>query len=438
MIKGFSIRRIVYFIGFSLVCATAAEATPAYARQMDMECMSCHYQNIPKLNAFGREFKISGFTMTSGKKEIKSNQNGGLALPEHLGFGFVLKARLHDTKKGDPTVADDHTTFSEIFDESALLFGGKISDNIGGSFELANGTNDIATTETDINGTTVITSVENEGSGAGISGKLTFTKAFSFGRLGVTAFNTDSLGVFSGTEIYSTGLYRPIRQFENRKKANILQRNGIGDGSASGVQAYYYGHGLYATFGQYVPGYGQSIDVSSEGYKDFARVAYEFSLADFTIAAGGFYIGGDIIGVTQNANDVVWTSAADSFDRKANGFDMQIEGAVNGMPLMITGAALLNNKYSPSGNKASNKAEKTGFSFDAQLNPASDFGLKLAYLSHSDDVNEVNDESIISAGAEYNVAQNVRLCIEYSNIDYPNNSAKNTDSDLLFMAMVAF
>ncbi len=433
MRRDFFTKKIVSIVGLSLVCATAAEATPAFARQMDMDCMSCHFQNIPKLNSFGRDFKMSGFTMTNGKKEIKSNQNGGLALPENLGFGFVLKARLHDTKKGDPTVADDHTTFSEIFDESALLFGGKISDNIGGSFELANGVNDISTT--DINGT--VTGVESEGSGAGISGKLTFTKAFSFGRLGITAFNTDSLGLFSGTEMYSTGLYRPIRQFENRKKANILQRNGIGDGSASGVQIYYHGHGLYATAGQYVPGYGQSIDVSSEGYKDFARAAYEFSLSDFTIAAGGFYIGGDIIGVTQNASDIVWTSAADSFDRKANGIDMQIEGTISGMSLMITGAALLNNKYSPSA-IVGLKEEKTGFSFDAQLNPISDIGLKVAYLSHEDKRVKTKDESIISLGIEHNVAQNVRLCLEYSNIDYPNDSAKKTDSDLLFMAMVAF
>lgn len=434
MIKVISAKKIISMIGLSLMCATAAEATPAYARQMDMDCMSCHFQNMPKLNSFGREFKMSGFTMTSGKKEIKSEQNGGLALPDNLGFGFVLKARLHDTKKGDPTVVDDHTTFSEIFDESALLFGGKISDNIGGSFELANGGND-AVAITDVNGTVI--DVESDGSGAGISGKLTFTKVFSFGRLGATAFNTDALGVFSGTEMYSTGLYRPIRQFENRKKTNILQRNGIGDGSASGVQVYYHGHGLYATVGQYVPGYGQSIDVSSEGYKDFARIAYEFSLADFTVAAGGFYIGGDIIGVTQNASDIVWTSAADSFDRKANGLDMQVEGTVGGMSLMVTGAALINNKYSPSA-IIGLKEEKTGFSFDAQLNPVSEIGLKVAYLSHEDKRVRTLDESIISVGAEYNVAQNVRLCMEYSNIDYPNNSAKKTDSDLLFMAMVAF
>lgn len=432
--KKFLSKRIISIVGLSLMCATAAEATPAFARQMDMECMSCHFQTIPKLNSFGREFKMSGFTMTSGKKEIKSELNGGLALPEHLGFGFVLKARIHDTKVGNPAVTDDHTTFSEIFDESALLFGGKISDNIGASFELANGANDISVT--DENG--VVTGVDNEGSGAGISGKLTFTKSYSFGRLGATAFNTDSLGVFSGTEIYSTGLYRPIRQFENRKKTNIFQKNGIGDGSASGVQVYYSGHGLYATAGQYVPGYGQSIDVSIEGYKDFARAAYQFGVANFTVAAGGFYIGGDIIGVTQNAADIVWTTAADSFDRKANGLDIQVEGSISNMSLMITGAALLNNKYSPSGIQGAQKEERTGFSFDAQLNPVSDIGVKVAYLSHEDKRVKTKDESIISLGAEYNVAQNVRLCLEYSNIDYPNNSAKKTDSDLLLMAMVAF
>lgn len=55
------IKEISAVIGLSLMCATAAEATPAFARQMDMACMSCHFQNIPKLNSFGRDFKMSGF-----------------------------------------------------------------------------------------------------------------------------------------------------------------------------------------------------------------------------------------------------------------------------------------------------------------------------------------------------------------------------------------
>ncbi|MCW8895224.1 hypothetical protein [Sulfurimonas sp.] len=357
----------------------------------------------------------------------------------------MLKARHVD--KNSDTPGDDNS-LSEIFDESALLIGGKISDNIGGSFEVANGANDVVQA-VDVNGTTVPGSYVSEGSGLGFSGKLTFTKPFSIGRLGITLFNTDALGVFSGTEIYSSGLFRPIRQFENRNKTNILQKTGVGNGSASGAQAYYYGHGLYATAGQYVPGYGQSIDVETEGYKTFARAAYEFNLADFTIAAGGYYIGGDVINPVAQGQlvGVVWTTDANSLDRKSNGLDMQIEGAVSGMSLMVTGAIVLNNEYTEGGIIGASKMEDTGYSFDAQLNILKDIGVKVAYLSSEfkdKTLNLTDDQSIISGGVEYNAAQNVRFVLEYSHTKYsgsentPANSNRDTDGDLLLMAMVAF
>ena len=204
--------RIIAAFGIILICTTGAEATPAFARQMDADCMACHYQNIPKLNSFGREFKLSGLTMTSGAEEIKSGEAGGLALPKTLNFGFVIKARIH--KK------DNQDALTEIFDESAFIFGGKIADNVGTSMEFTSGL---------------------------VGGKVTFATEEFGGRIGATYFMTDGLGAFSGTEIYSTGLYRPIRQFENRKKANIFQKTGIGSGAATGVQIYYGGHGLYAT-----------------------------------------------------------------------------------------------------------------------------------------------------------------------------------------------
>ena len=93
--KTFYYRTIVSFT-VMLLCTTVVEATPAFARQMDTNCMACHNQNIPKLNSFGREFKLSGFTMTGGIKEITDKANGGFSLPGNLNIGFVIKARLHD------------------------------------------------------------------------------------------------------------------------------------------------------------------------------------------------------------------------------------------------------------------------------------------------------------------------------------------------------
>ena len=54
---------------FALLAATtlglmppAARALPSFARQMDMQCIQCH-TDFPVLNTFGREFKLSGYTL---------------------------------------------------------------------------------------------------------------------------------------------------------------------------------------------------------------------------------------------------------------------------------------------------------------------------------------------------------------------------------------
>ena len=66
-----------------------AQATPAFARQMSMNCMSCHSQAVPMLNSFGRQFKLSGYSMTSGKEEIKGGDLGmSLPLAINAGAGF--------------------------------------------------------------------------------------------------------------------------------------------------------------------------------------------------------------------------------------------------------------------------------------------------------------------------------------------------------------
>ncbi len=56
-------------IPFALVAAMAigwsaqtVRALPSFARQMDMQCIQCH-SDFPVLNAFGREFKLSGYTL---------------------------------------------------------------------------------------------------------------------------------------------------------------------------------------------------------------------------------------------------------------------------------------------------------------------------------------------------------------------------------------
>lgn len=414
-------KRISAVLGLSLMCATAAEATPAFARQMDMACMSCHSQNIPKLNSFGRDFKMSGFTMTSGKEEMKSTLAGGLGLPSTLNMGLVLKARVLSDEKTERSILGT-TTKTEIFDETAFIFGGKIADNVGTSMEVA--------------------------AGGIFGGKVLFTTEALGGRIGAAYSTTDSLGAFSGTEIYTTGLYRPIRQFENRAKTNIFQNLGIGDGEASVVQAYYRANGLYATVGGYTPTFAQSTRSDTDGYKLMARAAYEFNVADTTMMLGGFYLGGDVGNeiTTYNASDLangIDLAALAALDRTAYGIDVQIENTIADMPLMLTGAYVLKNEYNdynPATFSVTLPRSKTGFHLDAQLNLTDKYGVKAAMLKHNDKKDDV-DYNVYSAGLEYNMRQNVRFCLEYSytSSDRADTSTvKYSGSDVLFMSMVAF
>jgi hypothetical protein len=388
-------KKVIVGFGLLAISATVAEATPAFARQMDANCMACHYQNIPKLNSFGRDFKLSGFTMV-GSKVIQGSSNGGLSLPSILNMGFITKARLH--KSGD----DDIKT--EIFDESAFIFGGKIADGVGTSMEF----------------------------GAGLlGGKIAFTKGTSVGRIGLTYYMTDALGAFSGTEVYSTGLYRPVRQFENRKKANIFQNLGIGDGEATGIQAYYSGNGFIATIGQYIPAFANSAVTGSE-YKTLARVSYNMNLSGLALAVGGYYIGGDVSKlVAMNVgNSKLNGININALDLKSTGLDLQLEGDVANMPMMVTAGYVLSNTHGT--------VDITGGSIAAQLNPMDFIGVKAAVLSTTDNSTSGNSgETTFSVGTDYMYAQNIRLCLEVSNTSYEDD-LKDSVIDTIFMSMIAF
>ncbi len=49
-------------LSFSI--ADLALATPAFSRQIDADCRTCHFQDMHALNKFGREFKQNGFNLS--------------------------------------------------------------------------------------------------------------------------------------------------------------------------------------------------------------------------------------------------------------------------------------------------------------------------------------------------------------------------------------
>src|SRR5579863_10211074 len=58
----------LFFSGAALV-ATPAQAVPSFARQTGQPCAACHTA-FPELTAFGRRFKLNGYTLEGGDAKL--------------------------------------------------------------------------------------------------------------------------------------------------------------------------------------------------------------------------------------------------------------------------------------------------------------------------------------------------------------------------------
>ena len=64
------IPKVLLFSSVLALAAPFAQALPSYARQTGVACAGCHTV-FPQLNAFGRQFKLNGYTMT-GIKQLEA------------------------------------------------------------------------------------------------------------------------------------------------------------------------------------------------------------------------------------------------------------------------------------------------------------------------------------------------------------------------------
>jgi hypothetical protein len=194
------------------VFSTAAEATPAFARQMEMNCLSCHSQALTTLNSFGRAFKLSGYSMARGDKSMITGGTLNTSLPLAVNAGIGLKANYVSS---DDAAVRDNLSFPA---GSAIFFGGKIAENAG------------------------VNSLWN-GDGL-IHFQATFAQPVAAGRAGFSVYGSQGHGPFISTESYNTGLHKELSVFENVGRTNAAQATGVGSGPASGITAFYGGHGL--------------------------------------------------------------------------------------------------------------------------------------------------------------------------------------------------
>lgn len=113
----------------SALVAPNAYAVPSFARQTGMACAACHTV-FPELTPFGRQFKLSGYTLANLQQvqDISMNRASTLALNEIPPLSVMLQASVTSTSK---TPAGQQNNTVEFPNQLSLFYAGAIADKLG-------------------------------------------------------------------------------------------------------------------------------------------------------------------------------------------------------------------------------------------------------------------------------------------------------------------
>jgi hypothetical protein len=111
----------VFLLMLALIWATRATAVPAYARQTGQACVGCHVGSFgPQLNAFGRQFKLLGYTLKAGD-DFKPPLSAMLvASYTHTAKDQSADAGPHDGKNNNSSLQ-----------QLSIFAAGRFSEHIG-------------------------------------------------------------------------------------------------------------------------------------------------------------------------------------------------------------------------------------------------------------------------------------------------------------------
>ena len=283
---------------------SVSEAVPAFARQTNMTCATCHFQHFPALNTFGRSFKQGAYTMVGGQSLVSSDN---LSLPIALNASLVTKLRYQKTNGNDKTKATN-TGDLQLPDEAALIIGGRGSENVGLLLEA---------------------SLKESGDSNNFNSyKIHFNSATDNGtNLGAVVFLTDAGGAPYGFELLNTGAQRFMRTAEDRK-AIAAQQFIAGAGSpgasdAEGVALVASQNNYFVNLTLWTPDHG-SVAVSNMA--SYVRAAYMPTIGSWDTAIG-FQV---FTGTAKRVN--TGTGLPDNAVTNAQFIDAQAQGQLGGKP----------------------------------------------------------------------------------------------------------
>ncbi len=111
-----------------------AAAVPSYSRQTGLACSACHYAP-PELNAFGRKFKLEGYTFVT-KPEVsdeKKDHNSALHLLEVFPISLIFDTSFTNTKTQQPGTQNGNFEFPQAF---SFFLAGRWADHVGSFMQV--------------------------------------------------------------------------------------------------------------------------------------------------------------------------------------------------------------------------------------------------------------------------------------------------------------
>jgi len=382
-----------------LMLPTIASAVPAFARQMDTGCDTCHFQHFPLLNAFGRAFKASGFTMTA-RRTIESDH---ISFPENLNAALFTNIRYQASDGQKPTVGRNSNNGELIIPgETSLFIGGRVNANMG------------ALIEGDVGGT-------GTSNGGAFMASLKLPFMYDVGKginLGVVPFSA-GLGPAYAFETMNTGavgnhlinLVVPTAVSAQQYIQVGPATNGYG-GDSEGVSMVAVSSDFFVNLAKWSPNHlpiddqGSSVAPNS----DYARVAYMPQFGGWDMGFGLQYFGGK----SSLANAGVLNSVR----TESYAVDAQAQGSVGDMPLGIylsyasapgTKTGQVTNLYNQNPNNA--HAVSIAMELGAFSNGRGTVQLAYRAADNGAGANNYNKDNAVTAGATYLLTYNVQLAL---------------------------
>lgn len=420
----------------AIVAPNKAEAVPAFARQVGVPCYSCHYQHIPKLNAFGREFKLGGYTQAA--QDLIQDEH--LSLPPVMNIGVLMKVRFiqqsPDKKGTNKAPWKDGTKYGEwnIPDEIGIFPAGRVGENMGALLEI-------------------------DGHGSLAGNKFIFSKDFGGVRGGLSVFATRDAGAGYGMELFNTGLQRNQSGTENKDwMPNVL--DGAWNTGAQGISVFAGSDLFFLNVGLFAPacngyakdsgesgtcnpdskkGLGGNYDVGFN-FSNYIRAAVTPKVADGLDLAVGLQLTSGKTKVNDSGNDI--EAKTDSM-----AIDAQAQTSVSGMSLEViagyatvkgNGATVTTGTTTTTTTMAAwngtDKDQKHMW-LGATLGIVKGAGVKLGYGSTDNGAATNNAMTETFLGGWWAPAQNVDLSIDYV---MESGDARKYDNKMTLMLEFAF